>query len=167
MEDLQLGPPMASIIVVGKDEETNLKPCLTSLLDQKYPEFEVIYVDGGSKDSSLELVRLLAGSSDRLKTITNMGNVSDARNAGISISNGKIVAFTDADCVASSDWLPGLTSVLLNSPKDVAGVGGPNVPPSEERSFSLRVIDQVLSTPLGSRGSVQGKLGGRGVEVRA
>src|SRR6266487_4226472 len=159
--------PFVSLVVVGKNEEKHLTTCLSSLIDQDYHDFEIIYVDGGSTDSSLRIADSVKAGSSRMRIVRSEGNISESRNLGLSLTQGQIVAFTDADCVAERNWLRGSVAELMSCPKDVAGVGGPNVPPEESRSFRLRVIDQTLSTLLGSGASVQTKLAGSGKFVRA
>ena len=93
--------PLISIIVPARNEENCIKRCLTSLLQQNYPKFEVIVVDDNSKDNTLHLTRSI--SDNRLKVIslnkTPVGWVgkSWASQVGYMASKGSILLFTDAD----------------------------------------------------------------------
>jgi glycosyltransferase involved in cell wall biosynthesis len=103
---------MISVIVPTYNEEKNIERCLNSLLSQTVPrdEYEIIVVDGESKDRTIEKASKLA---DRVIIQTSEG-VGGARNDGVYISQGEIVATTDADCEPHSDWL----QVILNNFKD-------------------------------------------------
>ncbi|MGH7851456.1 MAG: glycosyltransferase [Thermodesulfobacteriota bacterium] len=93
-----------SIIVPFYNSEKYIEDCVESLLSQQYPadDFEMIFVDNNSTDSSSDIVKLYP----RIKLVTE-GRQSpySARNTGIKESTGRIVAFTDPDCQASPDWL--------------------------------------------------------------
>jgi glycosyltransferase involved in cell wall biosynthesis len=77
-----------------------LRETIESVLSQTYPSFEIVVVDDGSTDESLEILRTY-GERVRVLTQRNQG-VSAARNHGISESRGDFVALLDADDV----WLP-------------------------------------------------------------
>jgi len=114
--------PSVTIVVPVLNEEAAIGACLESLLGQEYPreKLEIIVVDNGSSDRSLEI---LSGYGQRL-TLLNEQEPGPAatRNSGIAAANGEILAFTDADCVARGDWLMNLVSPL--SEPEVGLVGG-------------------------------------------
>jgi chlorobactene glucosyltransferase len=64
----QQAPPVA-IIVPARDEETNIGPCLASLLGQQYPALVVYVVDDDSTDGTAQVVRQVAASDDRVKLL--------------------------------------------------------------------------------------------------
>ncbi|MGH8007370.1 MAG: glycosyltransferase, partial [Candidatus Binatia bacterium] len=119
--------PKVSVVVCAYNAERTMAPCLASLEKLNYPNYEVIVVNDGSKDRTLEISQRYAYV--RLISQENKG-LSAARNVGIAAATGEIVAFTDSDCVADSDWLTCLVSTFLRSGR--AAVGGPNFPPPEE-----------------------------------
>jgi len=94
---------MISVVIPAYNEEKNIVSCLESLQNQTIPrsEYEIIVVDGNSKDRTRELAEPLA---DRV-IIQTSKKVGGARNDGVAISKGNIVATTDADCILPSDWL--------------------------------------------------------------
>lgn len=89
---------MVSIIIPVYNAERTIKRCVESLRKQKLDSKEFIFVNDGSKDSSLEILRHLAESIQDVKIIDKQnGGVSSARNAGLKIANGEFITFMDAD----------------------------------------------------------------------
>jgi glycosyltransferase involved in cell wall biosynthesis len=95
--------PTVSIVVPVLDGASTVGACLTSILRADYPadRREVIVVDNGSSDDTLRVVRKFPV---RLAHEARRGPAA-ARNRGITLATGEIVAFTDADCVVSVQWL--------------------------------------------------------------
>lgn len=95
--------PLVSIVVPCYNAETNLEKCLESLYRQTYPNCEIIFIDDGSTDKSLEILKR-QGERIQLQTGPNKG-ANAARNAGLTLATGKYVKFFDADDVMMSDAL--------------------------------------------------------------
>lgn len=94
-----------SIIVPVYNAEKTLTRCVDSLLEQNYPNIEIILVDDGSKDHSLSLCRDYAEKYDRICVISKLNNgVSSARNAGLNAATGDYVMFCDSDDWVEPDW---------------------------------------------------------------
>lgn len=89
---------LVSIIIPVYNVDQYLDDCLNSVLKQTYTNLEIIVVDDGSTDKSLEICHSYAAKDKRLKVIhqENAG-VSAARNVGLSIMTGKYVLFIDSD----------------------------------------------------------------------
>jgi glycosyltransferase involved in cell wall biosynthesis len=93
-----------SVIVPFFNEETYIEQCIKALLEQDFNqlEYELIFVDNASTDTSVEIVR-------RFPEVTllyeNKKGAYNARNRGLKEAKGEIVAFTDADCIVSKGWL--------------------------------------------------------------
>ena len=119
--------PKVSVIVCVYNGERTIDSCLASLGKLNYPNYEVVVVNDGSTDGTLQIAK----SYDFIRLINqeNQG-LSSARNVGIHASTGEIVAFTDADCVADEDWLTHLVARFHTS--GFAAIGGPNLSPSDD-----------------------------------
>src|SRR5512138_937433 len=94
---------MISVIIPTFNEEENIAQCLVSLSHQTVPRdsYEIIVVDGGSKDATCEIARKYA---DSVFTQTSK-KVGGARNDGVMAAKGEIIATTDADCILPPDWI--------------------------------------------------------------
>lgn len=87
--------PKVSIIISNHNYGRFLSNCLDAILNQDYPNFEIIFVDDGSTDNSLAIVK---GFSKRIFVISqNNRGVNSARNAGLFAASGDYVAFCDSD----------------------------------------------------------------------
>lgn len=97
---------MISIIVPVYNAEQWLPECLISIEHQDYRDFEVLMVDDGSKDNSLEICKRWAEKDNRFRFLTQPNNgVSAARNFGLREAAGEYVCFVDSDDVVASDYL--------------------------------------------------------------
>ena len=119
--------PKMSVVVCAYNAADTLDDCLTSLGKLTYPDFEVILVNDGSRDSTEAIA--LGHPHVRVITTPNKG-LSAARNVGLSAASGDIVAYTDADVRVDPDWLTYLARPFLTS--DVVAAGGPNVVPPDD-----------------------------------
>ena len=90
--------PHLSIIVPIFNQEAYLHKCLDSILTQSYNDMEIICVNDGSTDSSQKILEEYAAKDDRIVIVVKEnGGLSSARNAGMKVMRGDIVAFIDSD----------------------------------------------------------------------
>jgi GT2 family glycosyltransferase len=119
--------PRVSVVVCAYNAERTMEACLASLETLDYPDYEVIVVNDGSKDKTLEISERFGYC--RIISQPNKG-LSVARNVGAEAATGEIVAYTDSDCVADPDWLTYLVAKMESA--DLVACGGPNFPPPED-----------------------------------
>ncbi len=93
--------PKISIIIPVYNVEKYLSICLDSILAQSFTDFEVICINDGSDDKSLEILNEYKNKDSRIRVISqeNAG-VSAARNRGLNVANGEYISFVDPD-----DWI--------------------------------------------------------------
>ena len=98
-----------SVIVPVYNGEKYVQRCADSILNQDYPELELILVDDGSRDRSWEILQAIAAGDTRVKAIhQENGGVSAARNRALAEATGAYLQFADVD-----DWLPMDATKLL------------------------------------------------------
>jgi glycosyltransferase involved in cell wall biosynthesis len=101
-----------SVIATVKNEAQSVHKLLDSLAAQTRPPDEVVIVDGGSTDGTVEVLeRYVAEGNLPLKVLSRPGtNISQGRNAAIAGATGEIIASTDAGVMLSPNWLEELVS---------------------------------------------------------
>ena len=111
-------------IIPTLNEEDNIPLLISSILEQEIPEWikisNIIVVDNGSKDRTLELANKY-GASVYLKP--NL-SIADLRNFGANIANGNIIIFSDADNVLRKDVVSCVVSILAANPLAALGPDG-------------------------------------------
>ena len=132
------GYPPVSIIIRAKDERAWIRHTLEMTLTQTLPPHEIILVDNGSKDGTVEVAKKMGVNLVLEITEYTPGK---ALNLGASRASGEILVFLSAHCVpVRADWLENLVRPF--SDKRVAGVYGRQVPldyssPSDKRDLHL------------------------------
>lgn len=102
---LPLPYPKISVIIPARNEEANIGACLASLLDQDYPNFEVIVVNDRSTDKTAAIVQAKQAAAKNLKLIhveklvPGWTGKNNALNHGVAHATGDWFLFTDADTV--------------------------------------------------------------------
>lgn len=103
---------MVSVILPVFNAEKFLPQCLDSILRQTYQEWELIAVDDGSKDRSLEILKSYEKRDDRIHIISKKNEgVSIARNVALSQVRGEYIYFVDSDDIVMQDAL----SILIRT----------------------------------------------------
>lgn len=146
-----------SAIVVNWNGKDLLHSCLLSLAGQTHRELEVVVVDNGSSDGSVEMVK---GEFPRVRLKENETNLGFARpnNQGIAEATGEVFFLINNDAEAKPDCLAKLVSALQRDPK--AGMAAPKILEYSER----RTIDSVGGLFIYPDGMSRGR--GRGEEDR-
>lgn len=120
-----------SVIICAKNESENLKRYLPLILEQDYPEFEVIVVDDRSTDDSPEVLRKFIDNFPNLRISTiNRDPILTygkklAQTIGIKAAKNELLLFTDADCmIESRKWLYSMVQNFRGNTEVVLGYGG-------------------------------------------
>jgi glycosyltransferase involved in cell wall biosynthesis len=128
---------MISVVIPTLNEGKVIKRCMASLSKQKFRDFEIVVVDSGSTDGTLETVKKYKG---RVIYEPRRG-VPLARNRGVRESKGDIIVCTDGDSSYPADWLEKIAKHFED--KDVVAVGGPIAP--DENKLKHRLIFKVTT----------------------
>lgn len=128
--------PFVSIIVPVLNGARHIGKCLDSLEAVDYPRdrYEIIVIDNGSTDNTVEIVK---GYRDVVLLIKTKVRVGTVRNYGATNSRGEILAFIDSDCIAARAWLQNGVQTLLNDPG--TGIAGSHYLPPESCSWVGKV----------------------------
>jgi GT2 family glycosyltransferase len=107
--------PLVSIVVLNYNGKHHLKTCFDSLLRTKYLNFEIILVDNGSTDGSVEFVRENYPSVKIVKLSKSVYSVGGYM-AGVLIAKGKYIAILNNDIEVDENWLTPLVEALEKMP---------------------------------------------------
>ncbi len=120
-----------SVIICAKNEAENLRKFLPTVLEQDYPNYEVIVVDDASQDGTEDYLKLTQKSYPHLRSTfvpmgaTNLSTKKLAISLGIKAAKNDILLFTDADCVPEGkDWIRKMTRNFTDNIDFVLGYGG-------------------------------------------
>ena len=120
-----------SVIICAKNEEENLRNFLPAILEQDYPDFEVIVINDASSDNTLEVIEEFQKIDPRIKLVDVQNNEAFWANKkyaltlGIKKAGNKHLLFTDADCAPQSrNWITEMSRNFQPGSSIVLGYGG-------------------------------------------
>jgi len=121
-------PPLMSIIISAYNGEKYLEKCLNSVCRQTLKDIEIICVNDGSKDGTLEILRAYELKDKRIKVINqNNRGLSASRNRALKLASGKYVQFVDCDDTLRFDALESVFKFADKNRLDMVSFGGLNV----------------------------------------
>jgi glycosyltransferase involved in cell wall biosynthesis len=109
---------LVSVVIPVHNAARYLAECLDSVLAQDYAPLEIIAVDNGSQDASLDILKQYAARGVRVLTESKPGAAA-ARNAGVRAARGELIAFQDADDI----WAPGKLSAQVRYLREHPQIG--------------------------------------------
>lgn len=119
-----------SVIVCAKNEAENVKKFFPYLINQNYPEYEIVLIDDASSDETLDIFEMYEKQYPNVKLVKVQnneafwGNKKFALTLGIKASSKEYLVFTDADCYPNSkDWLAQVTAQFTLKKTIVLGYG--------------------------------------------
>ena len=133
---------LISVIVQVYNTKQYLSVCLDSILNQTYKELEVILVDDGSTDGSLEICTDYANTDARVIVVRQEhGGLVEARKSGVKASKGEYCIFVDSD-----DWI---ADHLLETALSLTDSGSVDIVNYNMRSVGTRCSDWTYTVPEG------------------
>ena len=118
--DLKLSKPFFSIIFPVYNVARYLEASLQSIFNQTFQDFEIIAINDGSSDGSLEILERIAKNQSRIKVISQKnGGLSDARNTGMQYVQGKYICFVDSDDLIYPNYLQDFFDVIEKTQAEI------------------------------------------------
>ena len=131
--------PKVSIIVPAYNEEVNVVSSLRNLLEQDYPNYDIIFVDDGSKDSTYKCVCDAFGDNGKIKILTKKnGGKATALNMGIANTDADYVVCIDADTKLLHDAVSLLIRHFISDDDRHIGAVAGNVKVGNQRNILTR-----------------------------
>jgi glycosyltransferase involved in cell wall biosynthesis len=105
--------PLLSIIIPVYNVERFVKQCHSSIVRQGFRDYEIVYVNDGSTDSSGVLCSEISSNNPNITVINKKnGGLSDARNVGINAARGEYIVLLDADDMLTDTALESLSEII-------------------------------------------------------
>ncbi|RLE53876.1 MAG: hypothetical protein DRJ30_06230 [Candidatus Methanomethylicota archaeon] len=128
-----------SVVIITYNSANSLEPLLISLRRQTLLPDEIIVVDGGSRDETVKIAKKF----DCKIHIEPVKIRAKARNLGVQVASGEILAFIDSDCIPERDWLENLVRNFHRG-ENIAGVSGKVLALNKEKLIP-RLLDLLSS----------------------
>lgn len=133
--------PKISIVIPSYNKADYIRFTLQSIVDQRYPNLEVIIQDGGSTDGTVKIIKEFARKYPKIflwDSKQDKGQV-DAINTGLHRANGSIITYINADDVYNNHALIEVGTYFLNNPHTLWLVGYGNIINAKGKEISLIV----------------------------
>ncbi|MDD6232726.1 glycosyltransferase family 2 protein [Frisingicoccus sp.] len=128
--------PKVSVIIPIYNVESYLSRCLESVVNQTLLDIEIIGVNDGTKDNSVQIIREYMALDHRISLVEKEnGGLASARNAGLKVSSGEIVLFLDSDDYLAENACERIYEEYLNHGADIIVFGStpfPEIPEPDE-----------------------------------
>jgi len=115
------GYPLVSIVILNYNGKQFLDRCLTSIFNQSFSNFEIVFVDNTSIDGSVDYVKTRFGHDTRLKIVENKGNSGpiEGNNVGIRLVNRQTpyIVLLNNDTELTVNWLYCMINAMESDPK--------------------------------------------------
>lgn len=129
---------LISIIIPVLNRHKEIEECIRSVFEQSYQNWELLIIDNGSTDGTLEICQNLAAEDSRIQLLTAPRGVSLARNAGIDAAKGKYLFFLDSDDVIHPSLLETLLTALEENNAGLSGTTRINIHQSQWADFAAK-----------------------------
>ena len=117
----QYGNPKITVIIPAYNVEKYVKKCIKSVLEQTYKDFEIIVINDGSTDKTLEILNKFVLEDSRIRIIDQTNQKQGAaRNRGLDIARGEYIIFIDADDWIDENYLEEMYSKITETNSDCA-----------------------------------------------
>jgi cellulose synthase/poly-beta-1,6-N-acetylglucosamine synthase-like glycosyltransferase len=140
--------PSLTVLVAAKDEQETIDRCVRSMLDQEYPNFEMVVCNDRSTDGTAEIVAGIAAENSKLRLLNidrlpeGWAGKNHAMHTGIAQTRGEWICMIDADCWQTSRRsLSAAMAYALDTDSDMLSV----LPTQEFKGFWENVVQPVCS----------------------
>ena len=139
---------VVSIVIPIYNVEAYLKQCLETIVNQTYPNLEIILVNDGSPDNSEEICKEFFKRDSRIRYVRQVnGGLSAARNTGIDLATGDYITFVDPDDWVTEDYVETLYTQLKKYEADVS-IANYNLFNESTSKFLIKVTENDYSETL-------------------
>ena len=131
--------PKVSVIIPVYNVEKYLRQCLDSVVNQTLKDIEIICIDDGSTDNSLNILKEYAQKDNRIKIISKKnGGLSSARNAGLKFATGEFVGFVDSDDYIERETYENAYEIVYKYNVDIVNWGANII--AEDNNYDTQMV---------------------------
>ena len=136
---------LISIIIPVYNNEKYLKKCIQSIINQTYKKIEIILINDGSTDNSLEICNAFYKNDSRIKVLDQInGGLSAARNTGINNATGEFFMFVDGDDFVSENFCEAAISNQRKLNSDIVIFNYKNIYQDKIELYSQNVSEGIV-----------------------
>lgn len=147
--------PKVSVVVPFYNTEKYLEKCLDSLVNQTLKELEIILVNDGSTDSSLEIAKNYQQKDSRIKIVEQEHlKQGAARNSGMKVAAGEYIGFVDSDDWVDLDYFEKLYNTAKQYNADIALATNVRIGNGKTK-YRLKLTEEKLYTTLQEKCDIQ------------
>jgi len=139
-----------SICITVLNEEKGIGALLDSIFAGSKKPTEVVIVDGGSKDKTVEIIHHYQKKHRNIKLLVEKGGIAHGRNTSIELAESEVIVQIDAGCVAKPDWLEKITEPFVNKNVDIVA-GFYEMPAATPLQAAINVFHGVSPQRFNSR----------------
>lgn len=142
--------PLVTVVMPAYNVEDFIEKSIESVIAQKEQNWELIIVNDGSTDSTLDKITSFVNLDERIKVVDQPnGGVSSARNQGLRLAKGQYISFLDADDIYSSDYIELMVNPLIKGEADMTfckyqEINGNSVISESPRDINTLVNDSFI-----------------------
>lgn len=134
-----LNTELISVIIPVYNLENYVRPAFHSIVSQTYKNLEIIVVNDGSTDNSLQIIKEFAKADNRIKIINKVnGGISSARNAGLDAVTGKYVCFLDGDDFMNFNAIENMYASIKKYGADISVLDFKKIRPNYYKKHTCR-----------------------------
>lgn len=150
---------LVTVLIPARNEQAGIESCLTSILEQRDADLQVVVVDNGSTDQTADLVRARAQHDARIVLVQQPEpSIPAALNAGLAMARGRWLVRVDAHSTIPSDYVARAVEILRSG--SWVGVGG------RKDAVARTRTGRAIAAVLGSRLAVGGSTYHHGTEAQ-
>ena len=139
-----LNNSLVSIIIPIYNAEEYIEECIKSIITQTYKNIEIILINDGSRDNSINICKEYLKKDKRIIIINQLNKgVSTARNSGITIAKGEYITFIDADDTIEKEHINHLVNTIKKTKTDLS-ICGIQRTYKKEKNISTNILTETI-----------------------
>jgi len=148
--EVLVSPPLVSVLIPARNEESNIRRILNSMIKQDYPNLEILVLDDNSTDATVQIVEKIMEKDSRIKLIKGASLPAGWKGKCFAchqlskIAKGSYFVFTDADTLHYPNSISGSLAALLKNNLDVTSIYPRQIAVTFSERMTVRFINLAI-----------------------